>query len=150
SGVIVVPESDHKQVSSAVAPALYQVVDTARVDESTVGLVGQSPLMANLRMDVTLDVARDTWVRTSAANVEIFTPPERPLAIHMDRRRQSIVLDGEGGTSRGEYEFLSKRFQIRRGSAVFVGIREPHPSLQITGEYEVRLGGGQGVSNQVQ
>ena len=150
SGVIVVPESDHKQVISARDPALYQVVDTARVDESTVGLVGQSPLMANLRMDVTLDVARDTWVRTSAANVEVFTPPDRPLAIRMDRRRQSIVLDGEVATDRGEYEFLSKRFQIQRGSAVFVGSREPDPSLQITGEYEVQLAASQAINIRVQ
>jgi len=150
SGVIVVPESDHKQVISERDPALYQVVDTARVDESTVGLVGQSPLMANLRMDVTLDVARDTWVRTSAANVEVFTPPDRPLAIRMDRRRQSIVLDGEVATDRGEYEFLSKRFQIQRGSAVFVGSREPDPSLQITGEYEVQLAASQAINIRVQ
>jgi translocation and assembly module TamB len=150
SGVIVVPESDHKEVISARDPALYQVVDTARGDEANADLVGQSPLMANLRMDVTLDVARDTWVRTSAANVEIFTPPERPLAIRMDRRRQSIVLDGEVATDRGEYEFLSKRFQIRRGSAVFVGSREPDPSLQITGEYEVQLAASQAINIRVQ
>jgi len=150
SGVIVIPESDHKEVISARDPALYQVVDTARVDESTVGLVGQSPLMANLRMDVTLDVARDTWVRTSAANVEVFTPPDRPLVIRMDRRRQSIVLDGEVTTDRGEYEFLSKRFQIRRGSALFVGSREPDPSLQITGEYEVQLAASQAINIRVQ
>ena len=150
NGVIVVPESDNKRVISTRDPALFQVVDTARADESNAELVQQSPLMANLRMDVTLDVARDTWVRTSAANVEIYTPPDRPLAIRMDRRRQSIVLDGEVATDRGEYEFLSKRFQIRRGSAVFVGSQKPDPSLQVTGEYEVRLAASQAVNIRVQ
>jgi translocation and assembly module TamB len=150
SGVIIVPESDHKAVISARDPALYQLVDTARVDEESAGLIAQSSLMSNLRMDVTLDVARDTWVRTSAANVEIFTPPDRPLAVRVDRRRQSIVLDGEVATDRGEYEFLSKRFQVRRGSAVFVGTQTPDPSLQITGEYEVRLAASQAINIRVQ
>jgi translocation and assembly module TamB len=106
--------------------------------------------MANLRMDVTVDVSRDTWVRTSAANVEIYTPPDRPLTIHVDQRRRAIVLDGEVATDRGEYEFLSKRFQIRRGSAVFVGSRDPDPNLQITGEYEVRLAASQAIGIRVQ
>jgi hypothetical protein len=49
--------------------------------------------MANLRMDVRVGIDRDTWVRTSDANVEIFTPPDRDLAIQMDRRRQALVLE---------------------------------------------------------
>jgi translocation and assembly module TamB len=150
NGVIVVPESDHKQVISARDPALYAVVDTSGTDDTNAGLVQQSPLMANLRMDVTLDVARDTWVRTSAANVEIYTPPDRALQIHVDQRRQAIVLDGEVATDRGEYSFLSKRFQIRRGSAMFVGTRKPDPTLQFTGEYEVRLAASQAINIQVQ
>lgn len=150
NGVIIVPESDHKQVISARDPALYQVVDTARVDAADVGLIEQSPLMSNLRMDITVDVARDTWVRTSAANVEIYTPPDRGLSIQIDQRRRAIGLTGEVATDRGEYEFLSKRFQIRRGSAVFVGGRNPDPNLQITGEYEVRLAASQAINIRVQ
>ena len=149
-GVIIVPEPDHKEVISARDPALFQVVDTSRVDESDLGLVAPSPLMANLRVDVDLSVDRDTWVRTSAANVEIYTPPDRGLKVHVDRRRQAIVLDGEVATDRGEYEFLSKRFQIRRGSAVFVGSQKPDPTLQITGEYEVRLAASQAINIRVQ
>jgi translocation and assembly module TamB len=60
------------------------------------------------------------------------------------------VLDGEVATDRGEYEFLSKRFQIRRGSAVFVGSRDPDPNLQITGEYEVRAAASQAINIRVQ
>jgi hypothetical protein len=150
NGVIIVPESDHKQVISARDPALFQVIDTAVVDESEAGVPTQSALVSNLRMDVSVDVERDTWVRTSDANVEIFTPPDRGLTIHIDRRRQALVVDGEVSTDRGEYEFLSKRFQIRRGSAVFVGSREPDPNLQITGEYEVRLAASQAINIRVQ
>jgi translocation and assembly module TamB len=149
NGVIIVPESDNKQVIAAHDPALYQVVDTARVDEQAQGIERQSPFMANLRMDVAVEVSRDTWVRTADANVEIFTPPDRALSIQMDRRRGRIVIDGEVATDRGEYEFLSKRFQIRQGSAVFVGGPEIDPTLQITGEYEVRLAASQAVGIRV-
>jgi autotransporter translocation and assembly factor TamB len=113
SGVIVVPEPDHKEVISARDPALYQVVDTARVDEGSVGLIEQSPFVSNLRMDVTLAVARDTGAHERGQRRGIH-PPDRPLDVRVDRRRQSIVLDGQVETDRGECEFLSKRFQIRR------------------------------------
>ncbi|MDF2775292.1 MAG: hypothetical protein K0S86_4792, partial [Geminicoccaceae bacterium] len=149
NGVIIIPESDDKQVIAAHDPALYQVVDTARVDEQAQGIEQQSPFMANLRMDVAVEVSRDTWVRTADANVEIFTPPDRALSIQMDRRRGRIVLDGEVATDRGEYEFLSKRFQIRRGSAMFVGGPQLDPTLQITGEYEVRLAASQAINIRV-
>lgn len=150
SGVIVVPESDNKQVISAHDPALFQVVDTAHVDESEVGLATPSPFMDNLRMDVTVRVDRDTWVRTSDANVEIYTTPGRDLEIHVNRRRRgAITIEGEVATDRGEYEFLSKRFQIRRGSAVFIGGRSIDPTLQITGEYEVRLAASPAVNIRV-
>ena len=149
NGVIIVPEPDNKRVIAAHDPALYQVVDTALVDEQEQGIEQQSPFMANLRMDVALDVSRDTWVRTQDANVEIFTPPGRALSIQMDRRRGRIVLDGEVATDRGEYEFLSKRFQIRRGSAMFVGGPQIDPTLQITGEYEVRLAASQAIGIRV-
>jgi len=150
NGVIVIPESNNKQVISAHDPTLYQIVDTASLPEAEESLIQQSPLMANLRMDVTVNVDRDTWVRTNDANVEIYTPPERSLVIHVDRRRQAIVLDGEVATDRGEYQFMSKRFQIRRGSATFVGGPSLDPTLQITGEYEVRLAASQAINIRVQ
>jgi translocation and assembly module TamB len=151
NGVIVVPESDHKEVISAHDPALYQLIDTTQASNEQDGLlIPPSPLLANLRLDLSVDVARDTWVRTNAANIEIYTPPDRGLRVNIDRRRGAIGLEGEVATDRGEYEFLSKRFQIRRGSAVFVGGRKPDPTLQITGEYEVRLAASQAISIQVQ
>jgi translocation and assembly module TamB len=151
NGVIIVPESDNKEVISARDPDLYRLADTTGTDATGDGIAPPSALASNLRMNVTVDIARDTWVRTSDANVEIYTPPDRSLTIQMDRRRQQLVLDGEVATDRGEYEFLSKRFQIRRGSAVFVGGRgKPDPNLQITAEYEVRLAASQAINLRVQ
>jgi translocation and assembly module TamB len=88
-------------------------------------------------------VNRDTWVRSQEANVEIYSDGD--LRINVDRKRQVLTLDGVVNTDRGEYSFLSKRFQIKRGSARFVGTQEINPLLQLTGEYEVKQAGRQAL-----
>ena len=78
NGVIAIPPSEHKEVISARDPALVSARGHVGAStKQTTGSRAQSPLMANLRMDVTVDVDRDTWVRTNEANVEIYTPPDR-------------------------------------------------------------------------
>jgi hypothetical protein len=47
---------------------------------------------------------------------------------------------------RGEYRLFSKRFQVQRGSAVFIGSPELNPTLQLTAEYEVRPPGREAVN----
>ena len=140
SGVVYLPESQGKTVINAGDPAVFNVVDTSVVRNREL-LPGQSPLLAGLRADVDVEVDRDTWVRNRDANVEIFS--DGPLRVHVDRRVQAFTLTGVVSTERGEYEFLGKRFQIRRGSATFVGTPEINPILQITGEQPVTLAGQQ-------
>jgi translocation and assembly module TamB len=137
SGVLYIPESNHKRVIGAGDPALVAVIDTALAGQAGL-LVTESPLMANLQINVAANVQRDTWVRSRDANIEVFTPPGEDLRIRMNRRTGAIALEGALTTDRGEYTFLSKRFQVRQGTATFIGTAEPDPSLQITGEYEVR------------
>ncbi|MFL5577216.1 MAG: translocation/assembly module TamB domain-containing protein [Gemmatimonadaceae bacterium] len=145
-GVIYIPDPGNKQVIPAGDPAVFAVVDTSVVRDRGL-LPAQSPLLAGLRVQVDVDVARDTWVRNQAANVEVYS--DGPISVHVDRRQQSMVLNGVMSTERGEYEFLSKRFQIRSGSAIFTGSPELNPLLQITGESEVRLPGQQAFNIQV-
>ena len=138
-GVIYIPEPDGKNVVGADDPALFRVIDTAVVAERA--LVPQSsPLLDNLRVDVTLGIDRDTWVRSADANVEIYTPEDLgPLEVSLDQRQQQVTLRGVVSTERGEYTFLSKRFQVDRGSVIFTGSTELNPLLQITGLYDVKL-----------
>jgi translocation and assembly module TamB len=135
-GVLWVPESDGKKTIAANDPALFSVLDTA-VSSNKEIFPAQSPLLANLRMDVNLRVDRDVFIRSSDANIEVYSDGD--LAIHVNRARQSLVFDGVLLSERGEYRFLTKRFEIQRGSATFVNIDELNPTLQITGAYEVRL-----------
>jgi translocation and assembly module TamB len=134
--VLYIPKSEGKTIIGADDPALFSVLDTAVIGNREI-FPAQSPLLANLRMDVALRVDRDVFVRSTDYNVELYS--DNDLMIHVDRAKESIVLDGVLLTERGNYTFLSKRFDIKRGSATFVNTQELNPTLQITGGYEVRL-----------
>jgi translocation and assembly module TamB len=151
-GVVWIPESSRSEVISANDPAIFNVVDTSVVTDREL-LPGESPLLQNLRVDVSLDIARDTWVRGRDANVEIYTPDEseggEPLGIHVNRRRSALAIEGRVNTDRGEYTFLGRRFILRQGSATFIGDPEINPLLQITGVHEVRLPGREALEIRV-
>jgi translocation and assembly module TamB len=134
-GVYYIPESDSKQVLNANDPAVFAVIDTTRLGDQEI-VAAQSPLLQNLRIDLLVGVDRDTWVRSREANVEVYSDGD--LRVRVDRARQAVVLDGIVVTERGQYTFLSKRFDVKRGSATFIGSQELDPNLQITAEYSVR------------
>jgi translocation and assembly module TamB len=73
-------------------------------------------------------------VRSRDANVEVFTDGPVRVAVVGD----ALTLTGAVDADRGEYTFLSKRFQIKRGSALFIGDPSLNPTLQITAEYQVK------------
>lgn len=135
-GVVYIPESNGKQLVGAGDPALFSVLDTAIASQRALFPV-QSPLLANLRMAVGVQVNRDVFVRSSEANVEVYT--EDPVEISIDRGKQTFVLDGILLSDRGEYRFQSRRFQIKQGSATFVNTPGLNPTLQVTGEYDVQV-----------
>ena len=149
NGVLYIPKSDGKDVINADDPAVFAVVDTSVMGDREV-LPGQSALLENLRMDVSLNVSRDTWVRSPEANVEVYTPDRYgALTIHVDRARQALTLEGVVNADRGTYEFLGRRFVINRGSATFIGDPELNPMLQITAVHEITLVGSGAMDIQV-
>jgi translocation and assembly module TamB len=149
NGVIYIPKSDGKDVINADDPAVFAVVDTSVIADREI-LPGQSALMDNLRVDVTLNVSRDTWVRSPEANVEVYTPERYgALTIHVDRSKQALTLEGVVNADQGTYEFMGRRFVINRGSATFIGDPDINPMLQITAIHEVSLVGSGALDIQV-
>lgn len=132
-GVIYIPESTGKNLVSQGDPALFAVLDTSLASQRDI-FPAQSPLFKNLRVDVDLAVQRNTWVRSRDANVELFTDGPIRVSVVGD----ALTLVGAVDADRGEYTFLSKRFQIKRGSALFIGSPDLNPTLQITAEYVVK------------
>jgi hypothetical protein len=146
-GVLYIPESDNRQTLAADDPAVFAVIDTARLQDRAF-LPTQSALLENLRVDLLAGVDRDTWVRSREANVEIHSDGD--LRLRVDRARQALVLDGVVLTDRGDYTFLGKRFQIKRGAVTFVNTQELDPDLQLTAEYEVAQAGREPLNIQIQ
>jgi hypothetical protein len=142
-GFVYVPKSDGKTIIGARDPALFSVLDTAVMENREI-FPTQSPLLANLRMDVNLRVDRDVFVRSADYNIEVYS--DEDLAVHVNRATESLILDGILLSERGEYRFLSKRFEISRGSATFVNSTDINPTLQVSGGYEVRLPGREALN----
>lgn len=148
-GVYYLPETSGKKVLAADDPSLLTVVDTSMVSEASL-LPKASPLLQNLRVNVALGIDRDMWVRSSDANVEIYTPEDLgPLDVDLDQRQGRLGVRGVVSTERGEYSFLSKRFQVDRGSVIFTGTPEINPLLQVTALYEVKLPAQQALTIKV-
>jgi len=145
-GVLYIPPSDNKNLIGAGDPALFSVMDTA-VMASRELFPSQSPLLANLRMDVNLRIDRDVFVRSREANVEIYS--EQDLGVHVNRAKETLVLDGVILSERGEYIFMTRRFTIKRGSATFINSTELNPTLQAQGEYEVRQPNREAINIQI-
>ncbi len=145
-GVFYIPKPDTREVINAGDPAVFAVIDTSDIRQREL-LPEPSPLLANMRMELGLAVDRDTWVRSQEANIEIYS--EDDLRITVDRRRQALALDGIVNTDRGEYEFLSKRFQVKRGAVQFIGTQDINPLVQITAEYKVQQPSRQAIDIRV-
>jgi autotransporter translocation and assembly factor TamB len=132
-GVIYVPESSGKTLVGAGDPALFSVIDTSVAMQREL-FPAQSPLFKGLEVDVALTVDRGTWVRSREANVEVYTDGPMEISVEGD----ALTLIGAVNADRGEYTFLSKRFQITRGSALFIGSPDLNPTVQVTAEYQVK------------
>ena len=137
-GVIFIPEPTGKKVIGSQDPAVFAVLDTTVASNREL-FPASSPMLSNLAADVRVTISRDVFVRSRDANVEVYS--EGPLHLTVNNRRQRIIIDGVVSTDRGEYRFQSRRFLIRRGSAIFTNSADLNPILQATGEYEVQLAG---------
>jgi translocation and assembly module TamB len=143
-GVIYIPELAELGQGNLVGlddPGTFRRMGEAFDAERRLRVQSTSPL-ANALVEVGVVIDRDVWVRSTEANVEIYTPREvGPLRIRMDGLSGDLRLQGSINTDRGEYEFMSRRFNMTRGAVTFVGETPINPILQIAAEHEVRLPG---------
>ncbi|HSJ23162.1 MAG TPA: translocation/assembly module TamB domain-containing protein [Longimicrobiales bacterium] len=101
----------------------------------------QPEVLRNATVDVGIVIDRDVWVRSTEANVEIYTPPDIGALRVQANGTDGIVLRGSINTDRGDYEFMGRRFRMTRGAMAFMGESPINPILQIAAEHEVRLPG---------
>jgi translocation and assembly module TamB len=123
------------QVLNANDPAVLGAVDSTEAIERGL-VVPPSVFVRGLKTQVVARIDRNVWVRSKEANVEVFTDGE--LAVAVNPVTGGVTLDGTVSTERGQYEFLTRRFNIVRGSATFIGTSDLNPLLQATAEIQVR------------
>jgi translocation and assembly module TamB len=95
--------------------------------------------MKNLEVNVALNVARDTWVRSPEANVEIYSPDT--LTIRLSPAKKALTMSGVMNTDRGDYTYLGRRFILSHGSVTFTNEPEINPLLQINATRSINLAG---------
>ncbi|HSJ64697.1 MAG TPA: translocation/assembly module TamB domain-containing protein [Gemmatimonadaceae bacterium] len=146
-GVVYIPKPESRTALSASDPAVFAVVDTARAFRRDL-LEPESPLLENLVVDVAVFISRGTFARSHEANIEVHTP-EDPLRIRLDQQRDQVDVLGTLATERGQYQVAGRRFDITRGSALFIGGGELNPLIQFVGERQVELVGREALEIRV-
>lgn len=96
-------------------------------------------LYQSLRMDIAVDVTRDTWIKHDGATIELRGSLHLTKAYH-----EQLTIAGHIETVRGWVSFQGKRFTITEGRIAFSGGREINPSLDViasykTGDYQVEI-----------
>lgn len=137
-GTVYIPTGNGPRQVSTDDPAVIGVVDTSDVAMKKV-VTTASPVMKNMKMNVRLSVAHDTWARSPDANIEFYT--QGPLTLIKEPGEASISLDGVVNTERGEYQFLGRRFVLSHGTAIFTGTPDINPLLQLGAQYTIQPAG---------
>jgi len=136
-GVAYAPEMDHRRATNLDLPTVAQVADTSLISPTLVAR--PNPFIQNLRLDVAVDVDRNTWVRNAKANAEVYTPPGEPLRIRMSQGRNTLTIAGSVNAERGEYAYAGRTFQLTTGTATFLeGAVDLDPLIQLNGQYLVQ------------
>jgi translocation and assembly module TamB len=144
-GVIYISEMQNKRMMPLDAPVVSNVADTTLADVKQL-IQPRNPLLDNMRIDVALTVGRDTWVRNTDMNVEVFTPPdEPPLRVLLDQSNNTMHLTGTLHAERGEYSAFGRSFLLTRGAATFTGESQLNPFIHLIAENEVRLPGREAI-----
>ncbi|MDX1747885.1 MAG: translocation/assembly module TamB domain-containing protein, partial [Halobacteriales archaeon] len=115
-------------------PRFLTFMDRAAFEGRPLLAQTRNPFMDSLRVNVDLEVARNTWLRSDDMNVEI----RGEMIVTYDRPNQDFVLIGELQAPRGQYQFLSRTFEVRSGSVQFVGTPGINPNLDIVASARVR------------
>jgi translocation and assembly module TamB len=61
--------------------------------------------------------------------------------MRVDGDRKALALEGTINTDRGEYEFMTRRFQLTRGAVTFLRGEDLNAILQVAAEHEVQIPG---------
>ena len=94
----------------------------------------RNPFFDNLRVDIDLEVPRDTWLRSIETQVEMAGD----LVVVYDRSAADLVLIGELQALRGSHLVLGRSFPLDGGAVSFIGRPGLNPNLDIRASTRIR------------
>ncbi len=119
-------------------PAVIQFIDTTLVAERRLVARAQNPFLRNLRVDATMSVGPNLWLRSQQLELDMGGT----LRVTMNRAQQDMQVVGPLSLERGRFRYevgpYSRNFKITSGSIDFIGTPGVNPNLDINAEYETR------------
>jgi translocation and assembly module TamB len=94
----------------------------------------RNPFVENLRVNIDLEVPRNTWLRSRDMNVEMGGE----LVVVYDRSAGDLVMVGDLQALRGSYGVLNRTFEVDGGTVEFIGRPGVNPALNIQATTRVR------------
>ena len=90
----------------------------------------ENPLYHRLGLDVSVTIARDTWIYLDAGSIE--ATGQLTLS---KQAAQDLIITGTIQGLRGSYTFQGRRFQLEKAQLTFTGGNQINPGLDIVGRY---------------
>jgi hypothetical protein len=138
-GVLIVEEVARSvEVVDLSDPAFFNVVDTTLVTLRPLILASQNPFLQNLRLNVNLTMAQDSWLRGRDMNIEMAGQ----LFVAWDRTQRNLAFLGVLDAVRGVYSVFGRQFQVEDGTVSFPGTPGVNPDLNIRAQNRLRTKDG--------
>lgn len=115
-------------------PAFFNVVDTTVAEGRRLVPLVTDPFFQNMTVNLTLHLARDSWLRGRDRAVELAGD----LQLRWDRAQQDLRMSGTLEALRGEYTYVGKRFSVVGGTIEFVGSPGVNPDLNLIARHVVQ------------
>jgi len=130
-----------KQIVDLNDPATADLVDTALVREARLGPSFQNRFIDSLRItDLRLTVGEDFWLRSADANIKLSG------ATAVNKFGRNYRLDGTLTAERGQYTlkmgFITRDFDVQRGTVRFLGTPDLNAELDLTADHKVKTSDG--------
>lgn len=143
-GTIYIPELIRKQVLDINDPDLYDVIDTAVVEDRPVLLGEGNAFLKNLRLEnVDIAIGDDVWLRSAEANIKLGGALTVVQGSAIADSKNPFTLQGELHAVRGIYRLnvvplVQPTFEVESGTLRFFGSANLDPTLNITAVNTVR------------
>ncbi len=109
-------------------PTFLTAIDTTAFLLRPILRPNRNPFLQNLRLeDLTLTMARNSWLRGRQLNIEMAGT----LEVFWDRTAQNLTFLGALDAVRGTYSVFSRQFQVQEGTVSFPGVPGINPDLNI-------------------